>query len=107
MATADVILPEQAASAFDKAGSFISNVTINTAAATTGSVVGNVPTEIQKSYFALNSQAFIDLQVYLKTAMRLPNTREDFETKYPEKLFKKYTDKDNGLYAVSLLGKPG
>lgn len=104
MATADVLLPEAAASVLEQGNAFSYKVTIDTAAASTSTVTtkSSVPPTVDKDFFILNTQSFIDLQIFLKTALRLPDSSNDFETKFPSAMFAKYTDQDSGLYQVCI-----
>ncbi|RPA75393.1 hypothetical protein BJ508DRAFT_243285 [Ascobolus immersus RN42] len=60
----------------------------------------NEETKEFKEFFVLNSTSFVNLQIYVQTALKLPRTKEQFVSVYPDKLFKKYTDKDKHTPAL-------
>ncbi|MCJ1396732.1 hypothetical protein MMC18_009624 [Xylographa bjoerkii] len=91
MATADVLLPEVAANCLAQGAIFTYKVSINTAAVVPNASA-SVPTTIDKEYFILNTQSFIDLQLYLKSALRLPGTKDRFNLEFPRKMFEAYKD---------------
>jgi hypothetical protein len=53
-----------------------------------------MPEELLSSKFILNDQCFVDLQIYLKSAMRLPGTTDYFKQSFPEEWFKDYFEAD-------------
>lgn len=86
--------------AFDKGPTFIvqNKVTVSS------NDEDGMPEDLLKDKFILDDKCFVNLQVYLKSAMNLPGTKEDFEKSFPQDLFKEYFEADEGepkLYGVS------
>jgi len=101
MATADVLLPNLAADALGQSDVFTYQVPIQVNAVVPDAST-SAPSTVDKEYFLLNTQAFIDLQLYLKAALRLPGTKERFDLEFPRKMFENYKDtKTPVLYDVS------
>lgn len=101
MSTADVLLPSLAADTLGNSAAFTYEVPIqvNVVVPDTGAAA---PAMVNKEYFVLNTQAFIDLQLYLKAALRLPGTKTRFDLEFPRKMFENYRDsKTPVLYDVS------
>ncbi|KAF2820946.1 hypothetical protein CC86DRAFT_459184 [Ophiobolus disseminans] len=91
MSTADVLLPSLAADTLGKSAVFTYQVPIqvNVVVPDAGTAA---PETVNKEYFVLNTQAFIDLQLYLKAGLRLPGTRARFDLEFPRKMFENYKD---------------
>lgn len=101
MATAEILLPTLAADALGQSDVFTYQVPIQVNAVVPDAGT-SAPSAVNKEYFLLNTQAFIDLQLYLKAALRLPGTKERFDLEFPRKMFENYKDtKTPVLYDVS------
>jgi hypothetical protein len=103
MATAAVAQPVPAlvAQSFDQASVFV--VTSKVDVPKTGNEDDGIPEDVLATKFILNDQCFVDLQIYLKSAMRIPNSNNAFESAFLESDLKEYMTKDNQsppLYAV-------
>ncbi|KAH4019275.1 hypothetical protein HBI81_192440 [Parastagonospora nodorum] len=94
MATAEVLSPSlaaDAADAFGKSNVFTYQVPIQVNAVVPDAGT-SAPSAVNKEYFLLNTKAFIDLQLYLKAALRLPGTIDRFDLEFPRKMFENYKD---------------
>jgi hypothetical protein len=87
---------------------YTENVVIDTISPSLGSERDDTANKASSSNleiprFPLEDQSFVDLQVYLKSALKLPGDMESFHLNYPEELFGKYLSKDRhipSLYRV-------
>ncbi|GAB7354907.1 hypothetical protein MBLNU459_g5539t1 [Dothideomycetes sp. NU459] len=91
MSTADVLLPSLAADTLSNSAVFTYKVPIRVNAVVPDAGTA-APETVDKEYFVLNTQAFIDLQLYLKAALRLPGTKARFDLEFPRKMFENYRD---------------
>lgn len=78
------------ASAFDQGSTFI----VQHKVVVPPNEEDGMPEELLSSKFILNDQCFVDLQIYLKSAMRLPGTTDYFKQSFPEEWFKEYFEAD-------------
>ncbi|KAK3682203.1 hypothetical protein B0T22DRAFT_539346 [Podospora appendiculata] len=100
MAAVDIArITEDVASRLDQGSHLAFKVEINPANVIS-SPTSTLPATIEKEYFILNSQYFIDLQVYLKTAMKLLSTEQEFADLYPITMFQQDFGKDTKTPAL-------
>lgn len=100
MATADVLRPQAIHGFNEKAYAFVNIVKIAVDNDTKDD--SEDPKTKDVPVFILNSEDFIDLQLYLQASMKLPPTPEVFETVYTRKAFGQFLTKDPSLYDVGL-----
>lgn len=93
MATADVYIPEALATSLQPKGEFFNTVKIPTADFKTKTDT-DVPADVDKEYFVLDSEHFVALQLYLLAAAHLPSSKETFTQTYPEQLFDPHYKRD-------------
>lgn len=97
MATAAVLpVPNQLATSFNQGEKLI----VKTAVTIPSNVPGGANQTVLADQFILSDQCFIDLQMYLKAAMRFPDSDKTFEATYPTSWFKPYFTSDDKLYEV-------
>lgn len=119
MAAADVLkITDQTTTLFGDAHAFLSTdkatipATLNGAitassnnANGSGGVAANgAAATVEMDRFPLAEDSFVNLQIDLRAAMKLPKDEAAFKLSYPESLFETYTKKDKkmpGLYPVS------
>jgi hypothetical protein len=107
MSIADLHLPSLAADTLDKSAVFTYRVPIQVNAVVPDAGTA-APVMVNKEYFVLNTQAFINLQLYLKAALHLPGTKGRFDLEFPRKMFENYQDsKTPVLYEVSFHATEG
>lgn len=84
----DVQLFEKTASAFNPGLAFTGSVPITKdgRAASTSTAKADTASE---DYFVFNDVAFVDLQAYLITGLRLPGTKEKYELLYDRDIFER------------------
>jgi len=61
------------------------------------------PPKPKTPLFILNNDAFIDLQLYVHSALHLPPSTQMFQATYPKQAFKDYFGSDPTLYDVSAI----
>lgn len=86
--------------AFNQAPTFISQTKITVPS----DDEKGMPEDVLKDKFILNDKCFVDLQVYLKSAMRLPTSNDNFKRVFPAEWFAEYFETDKAapkLYDVS------
>lgn len=108
MATVEV-LAQSLAETLDVGDSFVYETTINTSKVLP-KATSELPQTVKKQYFILNKQSFIDLQIYLKAALKLPSSQQNFEDTYPKTWFAEYFSKDKktpALYSVRIAFRYG
>ncbi|KAJ2903884.1 hypothetical protein MKZ38_009170 [Zalerion maritima] len=100
MATADVLPPSDVLNGVSKsAHSFLTPIKSQDSGVDVNPTPEKKPK--RKEVFVLNSTSFIDLQMYVQAALRLPSSTEMFMNTYPESAFKDYFSSDKMLYGAT------